>query len=143
MVIGFIGSGKVGFSLGKYFSMKGITLSGYYSEYYKDAIEASEFTNSKAYETINDLVKDSSMIFITTPDDSIEPVASSLRWNDKHYVIHCSGAHSTDILKSAKDTGAYTGGFHPLQTFAGTEQAIKNIPGSTFGIESQEPFYPC
>jgi predicted short-subunit dehydrogenase-like oxidoreductase (DUF2520 family) len=31
------------------------------------------------------------------------------------------------------------GGFHPLQTFAGTEQAIANIPGSTFAIEAEEP----
>ncbi|MBU3144130.1 hypothetical protein [Clostridium sp. CF012] len=33
--------------------MKGITSSGYYSKLYKDAKEASEFTNSKAYENIN------------------------------------------------------------------------------------------
>jgi predicted short-subunit dehydrogenase-like oxidoreductase (DUF2520 family) len=28
------------------------------------------------------------------------------------------------------------GGFHPLQTFSGIDQAIENLPGSTFGIEA-------
>jgi predicted short-subunit dehydrogenase-like oxidoreductase (DUF2520 family) len=31
------------------------------------------------------------------------------------------------------------GGFHPLQTFASIEQAIENIPGSTFALEAVEP----
>ena len=35
--------------------------------------------------------------------------------------------------------GAKVGGFHPLQTFAGIDQAIDNIPGSTFAIETDEP----
>lgn len=30
MNIGFIGAGRVGFSLGKYFSENGINISGYY-----------------------------------------------------------------------------------------------------------------
>ena len=29
------------------------------------------------------------------------------------------------------------GGFHPLQTFANIQQAIENLPGSTFGIEAE------
>ena len=31
MQIGFIGAGKVGFSLGRYFAENGLTVSGYYS----------------------------------------------------------------------------------------------------------------
>jgi len=31
------------------------------------------------------------------------------------------------------------GGFHPLQTFAGVKQAIENLPGSTFGLEAEDP----
>jgi predicted short-subunit dehydrogenase-like oxidoreductase (DUF2520 family) len=44
-----------------------------------------------------------------------------------------------DVLEPARKSGALVGGFHPLQTFAGIEEAIENIPGSTFGIEAEEP----
>jgi predicted short-subunit dehydrogenase-like oxidoreductase (DUF2520 family) len=52
-------------------------------------------------------------------------------------VIHCSGAHSLDILESASKDGAQVGAFHPLQTFASVAHAIKNIPGSTFALETE------
>ena len=38
MKVGFIGAGKAGFSLGKYFKEKGLSVSGYYSIPEKDAI---------------------------------------------------------------------------------------------------------
>jgi len=31
------------------------------------------------------------------------------------------------------------GAFHPLQTFASPQQAMENIPGSTFALEAEEP----
>jgi predicted short-subunit dehydrogenase-like oxidoreductase (DUF2520 family) len=54
-------------------------------------------------------------------------------------VVHCSGADSIEILQAAKDSGAQVGAFHPLQTFVNTEQALANIPGSTFVLEAEEP----
>ena len=53
--------------------------------------------------------------------------------------MHCSGADSTEILQPARQMGANTGVFHPLQTLASVKQAIANIPGSTFAIEAEEP----
>jgi len=53
--------------------------------------------------------------------------------------VHCSGAHSVDILESAKRLGVAVGSFHPLQTFADVDQAIQNLPGSTFALEAEEP----
>jgi predicted short-subunit dehydrogenase-like oxidoreductase (DUF2520 family) len=44
-----------------------------------------------------------------------------------------------DILESARKLGAAVGSFHPLQTFAGVNQAIENLPGSTFALEAEEP----
>jgi predicted short-subunit dehydrogenase-like oxidoreductase (DUF2520 family) len=54
-------------------------------------------------------------------------------------VVHCSGADSTETLESARQSGAQVGAFHPLQTFASFQQALDNIAGSTFAIESEEP----
>ena len=66
-------------------------------------------------------------------------VAAEVKWHKGQSVVHCSGADSTDILEPARKSGAIVGGFHPLQTFAGMEQAIENIPGSTFALEAEEP----
>ncbi|MCB2293022.1 DUF2520 domain-containing protein [Clostridium algoriphilum] len=140
MVIGFIGSGKVGFSLGKYFSMKGIILSGYYSELYKDAKEASEFTNSKAYETINDLVKDSSMIFITTPDDSIHEVWQKLlNFNLTNKIIcHTSGSLTSSIFKNINNSDAFAYSIHPIFAFSDKYNSYKNLQNAYFSIEGPE-----
>jgi len=79
------------------------------------------------------------LVFITTPDDIIASVASQIQWHKGQSVVHCSGAASTDILEPARKLGAQVGSFHPLQTFASVEQAINNIPGSTFAIEAEVP----
>jgi predicted short-subunit dehydrogenase-like oxidoreductase (DUF2520 family) len=140
MVIGFIGCGKVGFSLGKYFSLKGITLSGYYSEFHKDAIEASEFTNSKAYEDINDLVKDSSMIFITTPDDSIHEVWQKLlNLNLAGKIIcHTSGSLTSSIFSNINNSDAFAYSIHPIFAFSDKYNAYKNLQNAYFSIEGPE-----
>jgi predicted short-subunit dehydrogenase-like oxidoreductase (DUF2520 family) len=79
------------------------------------------------------------LVFITTPDDVIAQVCSKVQWHEGQSVVHCSGAHSVDILESAKKLGAAVGSFHPLQTFADVDQAIENLPGSTFALEAEEP----
>ena len=95
MKFGFIGAGKVGFSLGKYFADHGLTVTGYYSEWKKDAIEASEFTGSNAYDHMEQLVKDSDVLFLTVPDGVIASVweqVKSYHISGK-IVCHCSGAY--------------------------------------------------
>lgn len=144
MIIGFIGSGKVGFSLGKYFSMKGITLSGYFSKLYKDALDASKFTNSKAYEVINDLVRDSSMIFITTPDDSIHEVwqkLSSLDLEGK-IICHTSGSLTSSILSNINNSDAIAYSIHPIFAFSDKYNAYKNLQNAYFSIEGPESHIP-
>lgn len=140
MVIGFVGSGKVGFSLGKYFSMKGISLSGYYSNLYKDAIEASEFTNSKAYKNINDLVEDSSIIFITTPDDSIIKVwqrLSNLNLTNK-IICHTSGSLTSSIFSNISNSDAFAYSIHPIFAFSDKYNAYKGLQTAYFSIEGPE-----
>jgi predicted short-subunit dehydrogenase-like oxidoreductase (DUF2520 family) len=93
----------------------------------------------QAYNGAQEVANVAQFVFITTPDDTIPEVAAELQWHKEQGVVHCSGAHSIDILEPAKQLGANTGCFHPLQTFASIDQAIENIPGSTFAIEAKGP----
>lgn len=100
---------------------------------------ASKVPQCHIYKTSQGVADNAQCVFITTPDDAIAEVAKSIEWHKDQYVLHCSGAHSLDILEPAKQSGAVTGCFHPLQSFADIEQAINNLPGTTFAIEASEP----
>ena len=94
---GFIGAGKVGFSLGKYLKENNIDISGYYSKNQHSSREAAIFTNTKQYNNLENLIKDSDTIFITTPDSEISVVWSEIKKlsiKDK-LICHCSGSISS------------------------------------------------
>ena len=80
----------------------------------------------------------SDVVFITTPDSAIDQVAGQVRWSSKHGVVHCSGAHTLDILQGAAHQGAAIGSFHPYQTFARVssfEDAVQRFRGAGVAIE--------
>ncbi|WP_022665531.1 Rossmann-like and DUF2520 domain-containing protein [Desulfospira joergensenii] len=66
--------------------------------------------------------KAADLVFITTPDTVIEPVCRAVAeaggFSSGSVVFHLSGALSSSILDSAKQTGAAIGSIHPLQAFA-------------------------
>lgn len=95
--------------------------------------------NCQVYQTAQETADKAQTIFITTPDDVIPMIAGKIRWKNEQSIVHCSGADSVDILEPARQSGARTGCFHPLQTFAGVEKAIDNLTGSTFALEAEEP----
>ena len=79
MRAGFIGAGKVGFTLGKYLAMHGIEISGYYSRTPASAKEAAEFTQSRYYTSIEEITKDSDTLFLTVPDGAIGEIWDDMR----------------------------------------------------------------
>ena len=96
MKIGIIGAGKVGFTLGKFFSQGGVRVTGYYSRDPDSAREAAAFTQSSFYGSLQPLIEDSDAIFITVPDKEIT----------NKYICHCSGALSAaEAFPAIGETG--------------------------------------
>ncbi len=138
--IGFIGAGTVGTALATRLSQKGARIIAASSRSLTSAERlASSLPHCHACSSPQEVADVAELIFITTPDDAIAEVANEVHWHPGESVVHCSGAHSLDILKSANQAGANVGSFHPLQTFADINQAVENLPGSTFAIEAEEP----
>lgn len=138
--IGFIGAGTTGTALAVRLAQHGYPVIAVSSRSLTSAEKlAARIRDCKAFSQAQEVADVAELVFITTPDDVISVVAGEIRWHGGQSVIHCSGAHSVDILEAAKQRGADTGCFHPLQTFASIEHAIDNIPGSTFAIEAEEP----
>jgi len=138
--IGFIGAGTVGTALAVRLSSRDYRVVAVSSRSQSSAEKLAESVGScqvfNNYQAVADAAE---LVFITTPDGVIAPVASAIRWCAGHSVVHCSGADSVGLLAAAKKLGARVGVLHPLQTFAGVRQAVENIPGSTFALEAEEP----
>ncbi|MFC1919054.1 Rossmann-like and DUF2520 domain-containing protein [Chloroflexota bacterium] len=138
--VGFIGAGTVGTALATRLSGKGYPIAAVSGRSYTSAEKLAQTISGCQAASSNQAVADAAgLVFITTPDGAIGPVASEIQWHYGQSVVHCSGADSTAVLEPARKMGALTGAFHPLQTFASVKQAIENIPGSTFAIEAEEP----
>jgi predicted short-subunit dehydrogenase-like oxidoreductase (DUF2520 family) len=138
--IGFIGAGTTGTALAVRLSQKGCPVVAVSSRSLVSAQRlAGLVADCRAFESAQEVADVSELVFITTPDDIIASVAQETQWHAGQGVVHCSGAHSVDILEPARQLGANVGSFHPLQTFAGVNQAIDNLPGSAFALEAEEP----
>src|SRR5216684_6488594 len=74
------------------------------------------------------------LVFLTVPDDAIEPVASSIRWRAGAACVHCSGAADLDTLKKAAADGALTGGFHPLHMFGEPGESPDALAGCAIAL---------
>lgn len=137
MNIGFIGAGKVGFSLGKYFTMQGFFVSGYYSRKSESSSEASEFTGTKQYLSINDLVKDSDLIFLTVPDGAIITVWQELKQLPLQgkIICHCSGSLASTVFTGIAATGAYGYSVHPFYAVSDKYHSYKELSDAFFTIE--------
>lgn len=136
--IGFIGAGTVGTALAVRLSRRGYDIVAVSSRSLSSAQRFAEMVgNVTVYASPQEVADHAGLVFITTPDDVISVVIDLVRWHQGQYVAHCSGADSLDVLEPARMVGAIVGSFHPLQTFAGIQKAIDNLPGSTFALEAE------
>ncbi|MDD5313459.1 MAG: DUF2520 domain-containing protein [Dehalococcoidia bacterium] len=134
--LGIIGAGITGTALAVQLSLNGYSIVAANSRNRSSSENlASRVTGCRVCDTAQEVADLAQAVFITTPDDIIADIAASLNWHEGQTVIHCSGVHSIDILEPACKFGARICCLHPLQAFAGLEQAICNIEGSTFGLE--------
>ena len=141
MKVGFIGAGKAGCSLGKYFSdncdMNDLQVTGYYSLYEEEARWAAVFTNSTTFECMDDVITASDAIIFSTPDGAIKNVWDSI---DKDYlqgkiIGHLSGSLSSDVFSGIEDYGAYAISIHPLFAFSDKESAYQQLNDVCFTLE--------
>ena len=137
MKIGFIGAGKVGFSLGKYFKEKGISVSGYYSRNQRSSAEAAKFTQTKSYDTIADVLQNSDTVFVTTSDSAIAEIwdqMKNLNVKNKN-ICHCSGSISSTVFFNGEKLGAHIYSIHPLYAINDKFNSWKNLSEAHFTIE--------
>ena len=145
MKIGFIGAGKVGFTLGKFFAARDsndFRVAGYYSRSIQSAREAAEFTESAAFAAAGELAAACDVLFLTVPDSSLASCYAALcgEHPDLHGKIlcHCSGALTAgEVFRNLEieHTGAAGYSVHPLCAVSDRYRSYREIADVFFAIE--------
>lgn len=139
MHIGFIGAGRVGVSLGKYFKENGLKISGYLHHKSTSAKDAADFVNCEVFTNIIDLITVSSIIFVTVPDNQIKSVWNKLKQHslqDK-IICHTSGSLGSDVFTDIKTKQAFGFSLHPMFAFASKKNTYQELNNAHFTIEGE------
>ena len=152
MKIGFIGAGKMGFTLGKHLRLyedslldngKNLySIVGYYSQNIKSAMEAAKFTDTNYYESLEELVKNCDALILTVPDGQIEIVAGKLqalgRLMDGKIICHTSGALSSQVFSGMDSCYGYS--IHPIYSVSSKTESYINFKESFITIEGHKKY---
>ncbi len=150
MKIGIIGAGRVGTTLGKYLSLAGIQVTGFYSRTRKSADEAATFAGTAGFSALTELVEASDTIFITTPDEAIGGVWKELARCDirRRIICHFSGSLSSHVFSGIGETGAAGISIHPMYAFSDRflsyqnfQTAVLTMEGENRAVEIMRPFW--
>jgi len=136
-----IGTGMVGTAIGYLLKKSGYTIASLYDQSPAALKRALPYTGGKIALSPREVLRHADYILITTPDDTIASACSEIALEPeikKKFVLHMSGAGGLDLLEPARQAGASVASIHPLQSFSSIEQAIRNIPGSYFGITADK-----
>ena len=139
--IGFIGAGILGSGLALALHQAGYAVCAVSSRTLWSAeVLAARLPGCEALTDAQEVADAADLVFITTSDVAIGPVAESVRWRPGQWVVHCCGALGQTVLQPAAEQGASAGAFHPFQTFAGLdgpEATAARLSGVTFAVSAE------
>jgi predicted short-subunit dehydrogenase-like oxidoreductase (DUF2520 family) len=144
MKIGFVGAGKVGFTLGKYFVLQGQEIAGFFSRSAAAAKEAAAFTGTDYFETLDDILSASDILFLTVPDAAISDVWRCLKMLpiQNKIICHCSGLRSSADFDGIDERGAFGYSIHPLFAIGSKTASYKKMSQAIFTVEGHRQYLP-
>ena len=121
-------------------SERNVCVSGYYSRELESARQASVFTHSKYYETLEEIIESSDALFLTVPDGAIEDVWNSIKTYSLtgKFICHCSGVMTSAVFSEIDQMGAFGYSIHPLFAVNSKLQSYQEISQAFFTIEGSE-----
>ncbi|MCD4742265.1 MAG: DUF2520 domain-containing protein [Desulfobacteraceae bacterium] len=150
MKFSIIGCGRTGTNLAVYLTKAGFVPAGFFSKTRASALKAQKAVNNAGliFDTAVQACQNTDILFITTPDDTIENVCSDIAskngFKNNISVFHLSGALSSEILASAqqsdpKQSDINIGSIHPLQSFTPYEKGQASpFSGINISVEGTE-----
>jgi predicted short-subunit dehydrogenase-like oxidoreductase (DUF2520 family) len=132
--IAIIGCGRVGSTLASALADRGWVVGHLASSNRASADRLADIVEGAvAHDHAQAAVDESRIILVTTPDDAIESICTSLEWSPGHVAIHCSGSLGLDVLSGP----AHRGSLHPIMTIpADPSPGILN--GATIALDGDD-----
>ncbi|MBW2357055.1 MAG: DUF2520 domain-containing protein [Deltaproteobacteria bacterium] len=142
--IAIVGCGRVGTALAVWLHRAGYPVCGLSSRRLQSAEAVAALIGprpcSQAPQTVT---AEADVVFITTPDGVIETVCRQIAaaggFRAGSVVLHCSGALPSTILAPARQSGAWIGSLHPLQSFAAPPLDRNPFAGIIVSVEGDGP----
>ena len=152
-IIGIIGAGRVGLTLAvavSRFKDPAVSIGAICSPAAESRERARKLLGEKSrnidfYKDNTGCIKKCNILFICTPDDSIEEACSQLvktagKKLTGKVLIHFSGAKTLSVLESARKAVGAVASIHPIKSFASFEDSIKSLSGTVWGVTIPEGF---
>ncbi|MFC1635458.1 Rossmann-like and DUF2520 domain-containing protein [Planctomycetota bacterium] len=146
--LSIVGPGRVGTAIGILAARAGYPVVAVGGRHRERTIQAARRISESARACgITEAAKCANLVFLTVTDDTIEQICSELAdqnaFNSNSIVAHCSGALSSDILSSARDScRCLVASMHPLQTFAMADSACAKLEGTYCFCEGDKEGLP-
>lgn len=148
MKIGIIGAGRVGTAVAKYITLKATqhstkhSIQGFYSLHYSNALQSADFCNTKAYKSLDELVRSSDTLFIAVQDSEISNVWECIDKDliKNKFIGHFSGSLSSDVFSGAKAYGVHCGSIHPMYAFSDRFNSHKGLDSVVLTAEGCDEF---
>jgi predicted short-subunit dehydrogenase-like oxidoreductase (DUF2520 family) len=138
-IIGIVGGGPVGLTLGAALSAAGWQVGAVAS---RDPARRERFRRlvpaARAFAEPAGVLDECHLAIIAVPDDAIADVAAGMHLYSGQALVHTSGLHGTEVLAAARAAGTSCGSFHPLVAFADVDRALAALRGATVAIEGDE-----
>lgn len=141
--LGFIGAGKVGYTLARLLSARGYTVQAIYSRTETHAQAIAQRLGSAVVDSPGAVVQASDLTLLTVSDDAIATVADLIssefvsESGAAKAVIHTSGALDMGVLSALAHKGMMIGSLHPVFPFADVATAVESLPGAVFGVQAE------
>lgn len=139
--VAIIGAGRVGQAVGTILRQAGMKVRAVTARTQETAQAAALSSGGRAGTDNAAAARGAGFVFLSVPDDQIARVAEEVAreggFGEGQVVAHASGALGLDVLAPARNAGAHVGGAHPMQSFASAQHAVKEIPGSVFGVTAE------
>jgi predicted short-subunit dehydrogenase-like oxidoreductase (DUF2520 family) len=138
--VGIVGCGRMGTALATTLSDRGHVIVGLSSLHLSSAQRLAALCGvAEATDRPAEITRKADVVFLSTPDGVIQSVCEAISqqegFSPSAVVLHCSGAHASTILSSARKCGAFIGSMHPLQSFASVDISQNPFKGIRVAIE--------
>jgi predicted short-subunit dehydrogenase-like oxidoreductase (DUF2520 family) len=137
--VALIGSGRVGTAVASLLATSGHEIVGVGSRTGESARRAGELLGTSVFSSDDPV--DADIYLIGTPADVVGPSTTLLVSRidvESRVVVHFAGVTGIEPLEPARRKGAATCALHPVQACSDVESAIRNLPGSTWGVTCSE-----